>query len=353
METIELLKTLSEAFGVSGFEDPIRETIEPLIEPYVDEIRTDKLGNLITTKKGAVGEETLMLDAHMDEIGLMINHIDEDGFLGFTNLGGWDQRILPAHEVTLITEEREEVTGVIGTEPPHIQKKEDRDKVIQMEDMFIDVGATSKEDVRDMGIGIGSFATIAYPFKQVDSNYVVGKAFDDRVGCACLIKVLENLSKETLDFDLVANFAICEETGLRGAKTAAYQIQPNLALAVEGTLGADIPGVPQKRQPVALGEGPAITVADRSIVVKSEIVRFIEKQARENGVPFQFKKPTYGGTDAGSIHTSRSGVKAAVLSVPCRYIHSPRSTMRLDDFDHTVTLVTRFIEGCGEIIYPN
>ncbi len=342
MDTIKLLKTLSDAFGVSGFEDPVRETIHEIIEPYADEIRTDKLGNLMATKRGT-SDFKLMLDAHMDEVGFMINHIDQNGFLGFTNLGGWDVRILPAHSVSIMNEGGKILKGIIGSIPPHIQKDEEKDKVMKMEDLFVDIGATSKQEAQDMGIKIGSFATIHYPFKQLNETYVVGKAFDDRAGCAVLIKTLENLQSADFDPTLVLNFAVCEETGLRGAKTAAFQIEPDLAIALEGTIGADVPGVSEKRQPVKMGKGPAFTVADKSIVVKQKVVKMLEKVATKNDIPFQYKRPAYGGTDAGSIHLSRGGVLAGIVSVPCRYIHSPLSTMRLDDFEHTVNLITELI----------
>ncbi|MFP4646106.1 MAG: M42 family metallopeptidase [Candidatus Bipolaricaulota bacterium] len=343
MESIELLKTLSNAFGVSGREEPVKKTIQEIVEPLVDEIRTDSLGNFIATKHGQ-GKKSLMLDAHMDEIGFMINYIDDDGYLGFVPLGSWDQRILPSHRMEVLCEDETTVTGVIGTVPPHIQDEEDRKSVIDMEDLFLDVGANSRGEVKELGIKVGSFATIHYPFRQLNDNYVLGKAFDDRAGCAAVIKVLEELKDHKLDATLVANFAICEETGLRGARTAAYQINPDVALALEGTIGADIPGVEEKRQPVTLGKGPAITLADKSIVVKKNLTDALVNLAQEKGISYQFKRPAFGGTDAGAIHLSREGVIAGVLSVPCRYIHSPNSTLRLDDFRETVSLTAEFVK---------
>jgi putative aminopeptidase FrvX len=344
MESLEILRELSDAFGVSGFESEVRDVIKELIEPYVDDLQADPLGNLIATKHGKSGFK-LMLDAHMDEIGLMVSYIEDDGYLRFTTIGGWDERIIPAHEVTIQTRERRKVLGVIGSAPPHILRKEEQERPIRVEEMFIDVGAASRREVEERGIKIGDPAVVHYPFEQLNETFVRGKALDDRAGCAVLIKVLEGLRDERLDFTLVCNFAVGEEVGGRGARTAAYQIEPNLAIALEGTIGADMPGVAKHKQPVALGRGPALTVADRSIIVNRELLEALERTAKESGITYQYKLPVYGGTDAGEIHLSRGGVRAAVVSVPCRYIHSPHTMMRLDDFAQTVKLVEAFIRG--------
>lgn len=344
MESLELLRELSDAFGVAGFEDEVRDLIKGLIEPYVDELYVDTLGNLIASRRGREGPK-LMLDAHMDEVGLMVSYIEEDGYLRFATIGGWDERILPAQAVTILTRRRERVHGVIGTAPPHILKKEERERPIRVEEMFIDIGAGSRREVEERGVRIGDPAVIHYPFVRLNENFVRGKALDDRAGCAVLIRVLEELQDEELGLTLALNFAVGEEIGLRGARTAAYQIEPDLAIAVEGTIGADMPGVAKHRQPVVLGRGPALTVADRSIIVDHGLLLALERAAEENGISYQYKLPTYGSTDAGAIHLTRGGVRAAVVSVPCRYIHSPLSLLRLDDLEATVQLLVEFIRG--------
>jgi len=328
MELIDLLRELSDAFGVSGFEDEVRERITDLVSPYVDEVKTDTLGNLFATRTGKE-EFTLMLDAHMDEVGFMVKWIDENGYLS-----------------------REKRYGVIGSAPPHILKEEERKQPIPLEKMFIDVGASSRQEAADMGINIGDPLTIHYPFTELCSGYVTGKAFDDRVGCAVMIETARRLAKRDLKVNLVLSFVIGEEVGLRGARTAAYQIDPDLALALEGTIGADMPGIPEESQPVRLGRGPAITVADHTIIVSRRMVEALEQAAvtEEATIPYQYKLPTYGGTDAGAIHLSRAGVLSGVVSVPCRFIHSPTSTLRLNDFENTVRLVTRFIEALPDIL---
>ena len=348
-ETIELLRELSQAFGVAGFEDEVRGIVQRAVEPYVDEMRVDALGNLIAARKGE-SDAVLMLDAHMDEIGFMVSYIEEDGFLRFTTLGGWDARILPSHAMTIRTETGQTVKGVIGTPPPHILKPEDRKNPYKIEDLFVDIGVSSADEVAELGIRIGSPAVIAYPFESLNETFVMGKAFDDRAGCAVLIETLRALEDEQLGVTLAANFAVCEEVGLRGARTAAYQIEPDLALALEGTVGADVPGIPGARQPTALGKGPAITVADRSLIVPPKLVKFLSRLAEDEGVPYQLKVPPFGATDAGAIQQARGGALAGVLSVPCRYIHSPFSLMRLDDFENTVKLATAFVRRCGEVL---
>jgi len=344
MRSIDLLRELSDAFGVSGFEEEVRRQIQKRIVPYVDEVTVDPLGNLHAIRHGS-DERVLMLDAHMDEVGFMVKWIDDRGYLRFTPIGGWDERIIPGHRVVIVTREGNKHTGVIGTAPPHILDPEERKKPIPIEKMFIDVGATSRQEVADMGIRIGDPLTIHYPFTELHDGYVTGKAFDDRAGCAVLLETAHRLADVDLPMTTVFAFVFGEEVGLRGARTAAYRIKPTVALAVEGTIGADMPGVPEESQPVRLGQGPAISVADRSIIVSRRIIEALESVAEEETIPYQYKLPTYGGTDAGAIHLSRGGVLAGTVSVPCRFIHSPTSCLRLNDLENTVRLVTGFVHS--------
>jgi endoglucanase len=291
-----------------------------------------------------------MLDAHMDEVGFMVKWIDEKGYLRFAPIGGWDERIIPGHRVEILTRSGEKRYGVIGSAPPHILKEEERKRPIPIEKMFIDVGASSQQEAIDMGIRIGDPLTIHYPFTELCTGYVTGKAFDDRAGCAVMIETVRRLAERDLKANLVLSFVVGEEVGLRGARTAAYQIDPDLALALEGTIGADMPGVPPESQPVRLGRGPAITVADRTIIVSRKLIAGLEEVAEEEAIPYQYKLPTYGGTDAGAIHLIKAGILSGVVSVPCRFIHSPTSTLRLNDFENTVRLVTKFIGRLPELV---
>jgi endoglucanase len=341
------LQKLSDAFGVAGFEDEVREVLHGMVSPYVESCETDTLGNL-TCSRGS--GDAVMLDAHMDEVGFMVKWIEKDGFLRLTALGGWDDRILMAHRLTILTRSGEKVHGVIGSTPPHIQSDGDRDKVVPLDDLFVDIGARSRDEAEAFGVHIGDPATIHYPFLRLQEGYVTGKAFDDRAGCLVAAEALRILAKEKLPYKLVVNFAVHEEGGLRGAKAAAYRVAPKLALALEGTIGADMPGVPEAKQPVRLGHGPAITLADRSITVKPKLARFLEKIADENGISYQYKLPAYGSTDAGAIHLERGGILTGVVSVPCRYIHSPVSTLYLSDLEATLDLVVAFLRRAGELL---
>ena len=343
MQPIDILQRLSDAFGVSGFEDEVRNETSSLIAPFVDEIRTDSLGNLIALRKGSE-DRMLMLDAHIDEIGFIVKWIDDKGYVRIAPLGGWDERIVPGHRVVILTRKAGKRHGVIGTAPPHILSPEERKNPIPIDKMFVDVGASSREEVAEMGIRIGDPLTIHYPFTELHSGYVTGKAFDDRAGCTVLIETARRLAEVPLDVNVAFSFVFGEEIGLRGARTAAYQLDPDLAIAVEGTIGADMPGIAEESQPCRLGLGPALSVADRSIVVSRKMVTFLERVAEEHAIPYQYKLPTYGGTDAGAIHLSRSGVLSGVISVPCRYIHSPISTLRLIDLEHTIRLVTELVK---------
>ena len=344
MESIDLLRELSDAFGVSGFEQDVRKVIEKHIAPYVDEMSVDALGNLHAIRRGQ-DARVLMLDAHTDEVGFMVKWIDERGYLRFAPIGGWDERIVPGHRVVIQTRSGEMRHGVIGSAPPHILDPEARKRPIPIEKMFIDIGATSRHEAADMGVRIGDPLTIHYPFTELHDGYVTGKAFDDRAGCAVLLETARRLADVELPMTTVFAFVFGEEVGLRGARTAAYTIQPDLALAVEGTIGADMPGVPEESQPVRLGQGPAISVADRSIIVSRKLIEALENVAEAEAIPYQYKLPTYGGTDAGAIHLSRGGVLAGTVSVPCRFIHSPTSCLRLNDFENTVRLVNGFVKS--------
>jgi endoglucanase len=278
MDNIELLKALSTQFGVSGFEGEVREWIGQQVRGFVDSIQTDVLGNLIATINPS-RDFTVMLDAHMDEIGIMVSYVEEGGFLRFAPIGGWDPRVLPAQQVEIRSRDGKKYRGVIGASPPHIQTPEEQKQVLKVEDLFIDVGVTSRDEVFSRGIGVGSPGVLHYPFASIGGHRVMGKALDDRVGCGVLIRCLESFSKKRPDFTLAANFAIGEEVGLRGARTAAHQIKPDVALVVEGTVGADTPGIPAHKCPTRLGSGPAITVADKSIIVNPSLVALIEKIA--------------------------------------------------------------------------
>jgi endoglucanase len=342
MKSLKLLSSLSEAFGVAGCEDEVREILEEAVRPLVDEVKIDGLGNLTAIKNGTEGSPRLMIDAHMDELGFVINNIDKDGFISFATVGMWDERIMPAEPVAIMTRERKKIRGVIGMKPPHVTTETERKSVVPVSDLFIDVGASSQQEVRDMGIEIGDRALIPSAFVQLNERVVCGKAFDDRAGCFVLVEVLRELSHTKHDATIIANFASMEELGGRGAMVAAFATRPDIALVLEGTIETHMPGVPERMTVTSMGKGTAITIMDAYSVVHPKIIAQLEELAKGEGIPYQYKRPPFGGTDAGRITLSRGGVPCGILSVPCRYIHSPLQLMRLDDLEHTIRLTNAF-----------
>ena len=326
-----ILKELSEAFGVSGNEDDVRAIVLDAVREHVDEVKVDALGNVLAFKRGTGRQRMrVMLAAHMDEVGLMVVGHDNDGFLRVRSVGGIDPRLLPG---TLLQVGSGRISGVIGAKPIHLLK-ENADKVAKLEDLVVDVGAKSKDEARKLA-PLGTYATFATRFRELGPT-VRGKAFDDRAGCAVLVELLRG---ERFRFDLHAVFTVQEEVGLRGARVAAYAIEPDCAFALEGTVADDIPRDKDVSPTTELGQGPAITVMDRSFIADRRLVRLLTSTAEELGIPYQIKQPGIGGTDAGAIHLTREGVPSVTVAVPCRYIHSPVALLSLDDFNNTVRLM--------------
>ena len=347
-----LQEELSSLIGVSGYEDDVSSFILTLIEKenLADKAWIDSLGNVLAIKKGVNGKEKILLDAHIDEIGFMISHIEKNGFLRFVPIGGWDKRILPGHSVVIRSKEGEHFHGIIGSKPPHLSTPNERKKLIEIPEMYIDIGMSSIEEVLENNLDIGVTGTLFSPFVDFPNNMVRGKAFDDRTGCNVLIHVLRLLKKNPSFNDTVLfNFAVQEEVGGRGAITGAFKLEPTIAIAIENTTAADVPEIKDADIPVYIGKGPAITIADLSIICSPKVNNRLVKNAELNEIPYQFKKPMYGGTDAGKIHISREGVPSSVVSVPCRYIHSPTSLLNLDDILNTVQLIDAFIRNKANI----
>ncbi len=327
-----ILKELSEAIGVSGNEGGARAVILDAIREHVDEVKVDALGNILAFKRGT-GRDRLrvMLSAHMDEIGLMVVGHDGDGFLRVNAVGGIDPRLLPG---TAVQVGPECIPGVIGVKPIHLVKGDEAEKVLQIEDLVVDVGARNKDEAKKLA-PLGTTIAFAMRFRELGPT-VSGKAFDDRAGCAVLVDLVRG---ERFRCDLHAAFTVQEEVGLRGAQVAAYAIAPDCAFALEGTVADDIPKDKDTSPTSELGKGPAITVMDRSFIADRRLVRLLTGTAEALGIPYQFKQPGVGGTDSGAIHQTRQGVPAATVAVPCRYIHSPVSILSLDDFNNTVRLM--------------
>ncbi len=339
-----LLEKLSNARGVSGSEKEVRDLLSDTVKDRVDEYRVDSIGNLITYKKAKGARQRtalrVMIAAHMDEIGLMIVHHDSKGYLKFSKVGSIDDRVLLS-KVVLIGKDK--IPGVIGVKPVHLLEEKERKQVIEYKSMYIDIGAKSKEEAAGKA-KIGDYATFATEFGEMGDGLVKGKALDDRTGCALLAEIL----KRDYPFDLYGVFTVQEEVGARGARVASHAIEPDVAFVLESTICDDSPKEKDISPTTRLGDGPAITVADRSLIADRRLVNLLIETAKENRIPYQIKQPLVGGTDAGRIHLAKAGVPSAAVSVPTRYIHSPVNLLSLKDFDNTLTLMVKALPRLGK-----
>ncbi|OYT56060.1 MAG: hypothetical protein B6U76_04515 [Desulfurococcales archaeon ex4484_217_2] len=335
---IDVLRNLSLTLGPPGFEDRVREFVYKEVKPHADEIIIDTLGNLIVRKGD--GKPIIMLDAHMDEVGFIVKHIMENGFIKITNLGGINTLNVIGKNLVLMGR-KGDITGIIGTIPPHMLKHADSQKTIpSIEDLFVDIGASSEEEVRDMGIEKGTPLTFA-PFFEEWSKHVIGKAFDDRIGCAIMVEVIKNIDVTKGSIYFV--FSVQEEVGLRGATIASYRIKPDVAIALEGTIAMDVPNIPEENYITVVGKGPAIRVMDATILANRKLVDFLRRTAEKYDIPYQLQLSPHSGTDAGRIQLAREGVPVTAVSVPSRYIHSPLSLAYKEDIKYTVSLIENFL----------
>lgn len=326
-----LLKQLTESSGVSGNEKEVRDFIVSEIKDYVDTIKIDRLGNIIAFKEAKGSNKRIMVTAHMDEVGLLIKDIDNMGFLKFTTVGGIDKRILVSKPVLV---GRDKIPGVIGAKPIHLQKRTEWEKALNIDELYIDIGAKSKEEAEGL-IEIGDYVSFKSEYKEFGNNMVKAKALDNRVGCSLLI----NLIKEIKDISFYGVFTVMEEIGLIGAGPAAYEVDPDISIILEGTLCYDMPELDTHLIPTYLNKGPAISLIDRTTIYNHDLRNKIASIAEKNNIPYQYRKTAMGGNDSGKIHTAKEGSITATLSVPCRYIHSPASVMSKTDYDNTYKLL--------------
>lgn len=332
----ELLRKLSNAHGVSGSEGSVYSVIRKELKGYVDEIHDDPMGNLIAVKKG--NRFKVMLAAHMDEIGLMVKYIDDKGFLRFAALGGWFGPTLYNQRVILHAADGP-VYGVIGGKPPHMMDEEERKKGVKIEDMFIDVGATNREEIEHLGIDVGTPITIDREFRELANSRVTGKAFDNRAGVAMLIKTLQTMKSPLTVYGV---FTVQEEVGLKGARTSAYTIEPDVAIATDVTIPGDHPGIEMKDAAVEMGKGPVITIVDasgRGLIADRRVVKWLKDAADAHGITVQTEVGTGGTTDASAIHLTKGGIPSTTISPPTRYIHSPVEVLDLQDLEGGVKLL--------------
>jgi putative aminopeptidase FrvX len=328
----DLIKTMVEAFGPSGFEDELRELIRPEIAPFVDELEVDALGNLIGLKKGNSNGRRVMIAAHMDEIGLMVNHITKDGFLRFTNIGGVSPHVLLGARVQF-------ANGIIGI--VHCDRLTERGKLHPLEKHFIDIGATSPEDCP---VSVGDAASFVRPF-LAQGTRLTAKSMDDRIGCVIAIEALRHL-KET-PHDVYFVFSVQEEVGTRGAQVAANSINPDVGIALDVTQTGDVPEA--RPMAVNLGSGPAIKVKDSGMIAHVGLVRLMRQRAEEGNIPYQLEVLAGGSTDARSIQIANAGSAAGCISIPCRYVHTASETVDSADVENSIQLLAAILSNPIEL----
>lgn len=343
-ETLTMLKDLTDARGIPGNEKEVREVFERYISPYADEVMNDNLGSSIAKKVGDENGPKIMIAGHLDEVGFMVTRIDDKGFVYFQTVGGWWNQVMLAQRVTIVTA-KGDVTGVIGSKPPHVLSPEARKKPYDIKDMFIDIGASSKEEAEEFGVKPGDMIVPYFEFTPTkNEKMLLAKAWDNRIGLAIAIEVLKQL-KDTDHPNIVYSVGdVQEEVGLRGAKTAAHKIQPDIGFAVDVGIAGDTPGIKSHEADSKLGKGPQIILYDASMVSHKGLRDLVVETAEENNIPFQYASIAGGGTDSGSIHVTGNGVPSLSITVATRYIHSHAGILHRDDFENAVKLLVAVIK---------
>lgn len=334
LDTLETLCCLS---GVSGHEDEVRDYILERVMPFADEIRTDPMGNLMVFKKGAAAPaKTIMLAAHMDEVGLLVTDITDDGFLKFGTVGGIDRRVLPGKRV-FVGESR--MLGVIGAKAIHLTSAKERESLPAIKDMYIDIGAADRAGAETL-VSLGDAVVFDDSVIRFGDDFLKAKAIDDRAGCAAMVELLES----RLPCDCWFAFTVQEEVGCRGAVTAANSICPDVCLILEGTTAADLPGVTGAEKICRLGEGVVIPFMDGRTIYDRDLCALLGRIAEENGIRWQTKTRIAGGTDGSVIQRSGAGTKVAAVSVAVRNIHSPASIAKAEECESQLKLAQLFLK---------
>ncbi len=342
MDSIELLKELTEADGLPGYEGEIREIFKRHLHPLAT-IESDRLGSVIASKEGTTKKPKIMLAGHMDEIGFMVKLITEEGYIKFSPLGGWWSQTLLSQRVKIKTTDGP-VMGMIGSKAPHIMEEEESKKIVKMKDMFIDIGASDREEAESFGVRPGDPIFPCSEFTVLSNeNLLMSKAWDDRVGCALVIDLIKKLEGVEHPNTVYGVGTVQEEVGLRGAKTSASQIDPDLGIALDVCIAGDVPGVKDTDAMSAVGDGPAILLYDSSLIPNLQLRDLVVDVAKENEIPYQFDLIERGGTDAGRIHLNEAGVPSIVISIPTRYIHSHNGILSIEDYNHTLNLLYNLI----------
>jgi len=339
-ETIELIKKLSDIPGVSGCEGAVREEISALIKDHCQTVEADTLGNLLAFKKGARPGRRIMVSAHMDEVGLIITHIEEDGLLLCSPVGGIDTRVAFGRAVEIGPQR---LPGVIGGKALHHLDGKERETPPGWEVLRIDIGAVGREEAQAV-VAPGQRVVFSSQFVELGEEYILGRAFDDRAGCALLIQLI----RAELPWDCHFVFTVQEETGCTGAATAAYAMNPEVGIAVEATTAADIPGTPPGEQICRLGGGPVLSYMDKGTVYDKELYDLALGLARERGIACQSKAGVSGGNESRAVQSAGAGARVMAVNLPCRYLHSPSLMLHKGDIAEAHKLLLALIETLGQ-----
>lgn len=342
--TLERMKTLTELHGAPGFEDQVRSYMKKEMEPFADDLIQDGLGGIFALKKSNVKDAPkVMIAGHMDEVGFMITQTTDNGLLKITPLGGWSNDVLLSHKFKVRTSEEKEIPGVIGSVPVHFRKGEDKGNMVKIEDMLLDVGADSREELEEMGIHPGDSVVPDVDFQVMENeDKLLAKAWDNRYGCLIAIETLEALADVELDCDLYVGANVQEEVGLRGAKASANMIQPDIAFVVDCSPANDMMG---KSDDIGkLGEGTLLRIMDRTMILSKPMRDYMLTTAEENDIKYQYYQSP-GGTDAGSIHVANDGVVSAVVGIVARYIHTSHSIINKNDYLEARKMLMELVKG--------
>lgn len=341
---LKMYEELTCTPGVPGYEEPVRKVMRKYLEPVSDEIITDNLGSIAGVKVGSQGGPRIMIAGHLDEVGWMVTMITDRGFLKLQPLGGWWSQVMLAQRVKILTR-KGELVGVVGSKPPHILPAEERNKVVQIKDMFIDIGASSREEAMEFGVRPGD-PIIPYCDFTVMPNpkVLLNKAWDNRAGCAVAIQVLQLLQGQQHNNVVYAVGNVQEEVGLRGAVTMSHTIRPDIGIALDVGIAGDVPGVKESEAQGKMGKGPQVILYDASMVPSQALRNLVEDTAKEFDIPIQYDVIPGGGTDAGRMHISGNGVPSIAIGFATRYIHSHAGLIHRDDMENAARLIAEVIK---------
>ncbi|NLE99342.1 MAG: M42 family metallopeptidase [Anaerolineales bacterium] len=340
-QTEQLLRAITEAHGIPGYETEVSALVRDYFQP-LGAIEHDRIGSVVC-RQGESGPR-ILIAGHMDEIGFMVHHITKEGFLRFVPLGGWWDQVLLGQRVIVKTH-KGDLVGTIGAKPPHLLPMDERQKPVEKKDMYIDIGATSLEEVEQAGVRLGDPVVPASGFEiMANGKSYMSKAFDDRVGVALTIGVLQHFAQAPHPNILFGAATVMEEVGTRGAKTVADVVGPDVAVVLESDICGDVPGIKPEESSVKLGGGPSMLLADARMIPNLKLRDLVMGTARSLGIPLQLSALMGGATDGAQIHLHASGVPTVVLAVPARHIHSHTSIIHRDDYDRALQLLIAVVE---------